>query len=139
MTYQQKPSVVTTGPIIGSRKVYSSPAGRPDISVPFREVALDPSANEAPLRLYDTSGPYTETDVAVDLAAGLPAIRAPWLARRGFAAAAPRDVKPEDNGFVPADRLVPECPAEQTLLVGKRRPDGHAIRVRPRRRSSPRR
>ena len=81
--------------------------------MPFREIVLAPSANEAPLRLYDTSGPYTEANVAVDLAAGLPDVRAPWLARRGFAAAAPRAVKPEDNGYVPADRLVPACPAER--------------------------
>ena len=124
MTYQQKPSAVTTGPIIGSQKIYSSPHGRPDISVPFREIALHPSANEAPLRLYDTSGPYTETNIAIDLAAGLPAIRAPWLARRGFAPASPRAVRPEDNGYVPADRLVPECPAPQTLLEGR---DGQPV------------
>ena len=124
MTFQQKPSVVTTGPIVGSRKVYSSPDGRPDISVPFREVALHPSANEEPLRLYDTSGPYTESDIQVDLAAGLPAIRAPWLAKRGYAAATARTVKPEDNGYVPADRLVPECPAKQTLLEGR---DGQLV------------
>src|SRR5947209_17848233 len=92
MTYQQKPSAVTTGPINGSHKVYSSPDDRPDISVPFREIVLDPSAREQPLRLYDTSGPYTEVNAAVDLAAGLPAIRAPWLAARGSAAASPRDV-----------------------------------------------
>ncbi len=124
MTYQQKPSAVTTGPIIGSRKIYSSPEGRPDIAVPFREIALHPSANEAPLRLYDTSGPYTESDIVVDLAAGLPAIRAPWLARRGFAPATARLVKPEDNGYVPTDRLVPECPAAQTLLEGR---DGQMV------------
>ena len=119
MTYQQKPSSVTTGPVTGSRKIYSSPDGRPDISVPFREVVLDPSAREEPVRLYDTSGPYTEANVAIDLAAGLPRIRAPWLARRGFAPAAARAVKPEDNGYVPADRLVPACPAELDLLEGK--------------------
>ncbi len=119
MTYQQKPSAVTTGPITGSQKVYSSPAGHPDISVPFKEIVLDPSAKEAPLRLYDTSGPYTETNVAIDLAAGLPPIRAPWLAKRGFATATARSVKPEDNGYVPADRLVPACPAPQTLLEGR--------------------
>ncbi len=119
MTYQQKPSSVTTGPIQGSSKIYSSPAGRPDISVPFRQIVLDPSAREEPLSLYDTSGPYTETNVAIDLAAGLPQVRAPWLAARGLAAATPRDVKPEDNGYVPADRLVPACPAPRSLLVGK--------------------
>jgi phosphomethylpyrimidine synthase len=118
MTYQQKPSAVTTGPITGSRKIYTSPEGHPDISVPFREIALDPSAKEEPLRLYDTSGPYTEVNAAIDLAAGLPAIRAPWLAKRNHAQVAARAVKPEDNGFVPTDRLVPPCPAPQTLLEG---------------------
>jgi phosphomethylpyrimidine synthase len=124
MTYQQKPSAVTTGPITGSHKVYSSPFGHPAISVPFREIVLDPSAKEAPLRLYDTSGPYTETNAAIDLAAGLPAIRAPWLAKRGFAPATARSLRPEDNGYVPADRLVPACPAPQTLLEGR---DGQLV------------
>ena len=124
MTYQQKPSAVTTGPITGSRKVYSSPADRPDILVPFREIVLDPSAKEEPVRLYDCSGPYTENNAGIDLAAGLPPIRAPWLAKRGFAPAAARAVKPEDNGFVPVDRLVPACPAPQTLLEGR---DGQPV------------
>ena len=50
MTVQSKtaarPSSVTTGPIAGSRKIYVSPEGRPDILVPFREIALDPTARE---------------------------------------------------------------------------------------------
>ncbi len=119
MTYQQKPSAVTTGPIVGSRKVYSSPVGHPSIAVPFREVALDRSALEPPVRLYDTSGPYTDRTAAIDLAAGLPAVRAPWLAARGFADATARDVKPEDNGYAPADRLVPPCPAPLAMRVGQ--------------------
>jgi phosphomethylpyrimidine synthase len=118
LTYQQKPNAVTTGPIVGSQKVYSSPTGHHSIVVPFREVALDRSALEPPVRLYDTSGPYTDTNAVIDLAAGLPAVRAPWLAARGSATAAPRDVKPEDNGFAPADRLVPSCPANPATLVG---------------------
>ena len=124
MTYQQKPSAVTTGPITGSHKVYSSPASRPDILVPFREIVLAPSAKEEPVRLYDCSGPYTESNAQIDLAAGLPSIRAPWLAKRGFAPATARAIKPEDNGFVPADRLVPACPAPQTLLEGR---DGQPV------------
>ena len=119
MTYQQKPSTVTTGPITGSHKIYSAPDGHPEIIVPFRQIVLDPPANEPPLNLYDTSGPYTETGVTIDLGAGLPPVRAPWLATRGFAAATARAVKPEDNGFVPQDRLVPECPAPQTLYEGR--------------------
>ncbi len=124
MTYQQKPSAVTTGPVTGSRKVYSSPVDHPDILVPFREVVLDPSAKEDPVRLYDCSGPYTESNASIDLAAGLPQVRASWLAKRGFAPATARTVKPEDNGFVPADRLVPACPASQTLLEGR---DGQMV------------
>jgi phosphomethylpyrimidine synthase len=106
---------VTTGPIFGSHKIYSSPEGRPDIRVPFREIPLDPSANEAPFRTYDTSGPYTDLTANIDLDAGLPPIRAPWIAARNFARVEPRAVKPEDNGFVPEDKLVAPCPASQII------------------------
>ena len=118
MTVQQKPSAVTTGPIMGSRKVYVAPERQPDLHVPFREIVLHPSAREEPVRLYDTSGPYTEENAQVDLAAGLSQLRAPWLAGRGLVPATPRAVRPEDNGFVPEDRLVPSCPAERTLFAG---------------------
>ena len=47
---------VTTGPIAGSRKVYSSPEAAPDLRVPLREIALSDPA-EAPVRVYDPSGP----------------------------------------------------------------------------------
>ncbi len=106
------PASVTTGPVTGSQKIFSSPPGRPDIAVPFREIVLAPHANEAPLRLYDTSGPYTDPAVTIDLEAGAPPIRAPWIERRGFETAEPRAIKPEDNGFASGDRLVPPCPAE---------------------------
>src|SRR3978361_1517859 len=88
MTVQSKsttrPSSVTTGPIAGSRKIYTSPEGRPDILVPFREIVLDPSAKEEPDRAYDCSGVYTDPSVAIDLETGLPPIRREWLAKRGF-------------------------------------------------------
>jgi len=72
------PQTVTTGPIIGSRKVYASPSGRADIRVPFREITLsDP--NEAPVRVYDPSGPYTESHIAIDLASGLKPVREAWI------------------------------------------------------------
>src|SRR5206468_10843789 len=67
MTVQTKPSSVTTGPIAGSRKIYTSPEGRPEIRVPFREIALDPSARETPFRAYDTSGLYTDATAGIDL------------------------------------------------------------------------
>jgi phosphomethylpyrimidine synthase len=123
MTVQSKttarPSTVTTGAVAGSRKVYTSPEGRGDIRVPFREIALDPSAGEPPFRTYDTSGPYTDPVAAIDLSAGLPPVRAEWIARRGFTPAEARAVKPEDNGGASGDRLVPACPAEHKVYGGK--------------------
>ncbi len=119
MNVQAKPAAVTTGPIIGSRKIYSSPAGHPDIEVPFREIALHPTANEPPFRVYDTSGPYTDATTTIDLMAGLNPIRSAWLAKRGLDVIAPREVKPEDNGFVPVDKLVAPCPAERQVLAAR--------------------
>jgi phosphomethylpyrimidine synthase len=123
MTVQSKtaarPSSVTTGPIAGSRKIYTSPAGRPDINVPFREIALDPTAREEPYRAYDTSGPYTDPAVPIDLEAGLPPVRAEWIAKRGFERIAARPVKDVDNGGASGERLVPTCPAELPVLRGK--------------------
>jgi phosphomethylpyrimidine synthase len=119
VTIQTKPSAVTTGPVTGSRKIYTSPADRPDLLVPFREIALAPTANEPPFRLYDTSGPFTDPAVTIDLEAGLAPLRAPWLAARGLAPANPRPVQDADNGFVPPDRLVPACPANTTILTGE--------------------
>jgi phosphomethylpyrimidine synthase len=124
MNIQTRPSSVTTGPIAGSRKVYSSPEGRPDIRVPFREIALDPSAREEPFRVYDCSGPYTETDAQIDLSAGAPEVRAAWIAKRGFDTVTPRAVKPEDNGGASGDKLVPECPAPRSVLAGR---DGQLV------------
>jgi phosphomethylpyrimidine synthase len=109
---------VTTGPMTGSRKCYSAPDGFPDLRVPFREIALDPSAREEPVRVYDTSGPFTDPDAIIDLAQGLPSVRAGWIAARGFAVTTPRDVKPEDNGFVSAAGLVQPCPAGREVRVG---------------------
>ena len=117
MTYQQKPSAVTTGAIAGSHKIYSAPASHPSLAVPFREVPLDRSAAEPPVRLYDTSGPYTDDTATIDLTAGLPRVRETWLAKRGFITPVARAVKPEDNGHT--DRLVPECPAAPTLWAGQ--------------------
>jgi phosphomethylpyrimidine synthase len=112
------PRTVTTGPIIGSRKVYAELNGSADIRVPFREIALsDP--NEAPVRVYDPSGPYTESNTAIDLASGLKPVRETWIEARNFAKAQPRAIKPEDNGNVSMDRLAPLCPAERTLRAGR--------------------
>ena len=112
------PETVTTGPLPGSRKVYATPEGWSDVHVPFREIKLtDP--NEPTLRVYDASGPYTETDARIDLAKGLARIREPWIARRGFKPYAGRAIKDEDNGGAAGDKLVPACPANTNPLTGE--------------------
>ncbi|BAN36719.1 thiamine biosynthesis protein ThiC [Sulfuricella denitrificans skB26] len=75
-------------PFANSRKVYV-PGSRPDIRVPMREISLSdtPASMGAeknpPVYVYDTSGPYTDPDVKIDIRNGLPAIRAPWFEARG--------------------------------------------------------
>ncbi|GAF49226.1 phosphomethylpyrimidine synthase ThiC [Rhodococcus wratislaviensis] len=68
---------VTTGPIEGSTKQYLLSGD--DVRVPVRRVHL---TNGEHLDVYDTSGPYTDADATIDLEAGLPHLRAPWIADR---------------------------------------------------------
>ena len=76
---------VTTGALPGSRKIYSSPQGHERLRVPFREIALSSGSGEPPFRVYDTSGPYTDEDAAIDVERGLPNLRARWIAERAVA------------------------------------------------------
>ena len=77
----------TTQSFTNSRKVYVQ-GSRPDIQVPFREISLSdtPSAFGAeknpPVMVYDTSGPYTDPNVSIDIRNGLPALRAKWIEER---------------------------------------------------------
>ncbi|MCF3948939.1 MULTISPECIES: hypothetical protein [Acidiphilium] len=122
MTVQTKPAIVTTGSVADSRKIYrkfySSPPDRPDIGGPFRAVDLHPSSRHAPFRLYDPSGPFTDSGFMLDFDGGLPQLRGPKFAQRGFETMDARAVKPEDNGSAAADKLVPPCPPTRTLLTG---------------------
>jgi phosphomethylpyrimidine synthase len=90
-----RPVEVTTGPISGSRKVYAAVG---ELSVPLREIALAPSAGEAPVRVYDSSGPYTEEAAQISVERGLPRSREAWVKTRGVETYQGRDVRPEDNG-----------------------------------------
>jgi phosphomethylpyrimidine synthase len=95
MNASQKPSLTPASgvdaelrqPFAGSAKVYVS-GSRADIRVPMREVAQSATAtehggddNEA-IAVYDTSGPYTDPQVGINLREGLPPIRAAWIAER---------------------------------------------------------
>ncbi|WP_426270755.1 phosphomethylpyrimidine synthase ThiC [Dyella kyungheensis] len=84
----QELSEAVTRPIPGSRKIHVQ-GSRPDIQVPLREICqaqtptLFGGEENPPITVYDTSGPYTDPDYKVDLATGLPALRAGWIAERG--------------------------------------------------------
>lgn len=94
---------VTTGPIRGSRKIHVE--GPQGVRVAMREIALEPSANEPPVRVYDCSGPYTDPNAKIDILAGLPALRRDWILGRGDVEDYQgRAVKPEDNGLKGPDR-----------------------------------
>jgi phosphomethylpyrimidine synthase len=104
---------VTTGAIRGSRKIHVAVPSSPDVRVAMREIVLDPSCSEPPLRVYDTSGPYTDPRATIDINAGLPPIRSGWIASRGDVESYdPREVRPEDNGQLGPDRSggVPQFP-----------------------------
>jgi phosphomethylpyrimidine synthase len=91
---------ITTGPFPASRKVHVVGRRHGDIQVAMREIDLEPSANEPAIRVYDTSGPYSDPALATDIHRGLPELRRPWILARGDVAEVPgRDIKPEDNGL----------------------------------------
>ncbi len=92
-------------PFPASRKVYLT-GSRPDIRVPMREIQQEPTSGRfghepnPPVRVYDTSGPYTDPDAAPDIRRGLPPLRRPWILERGDVEEYEgRPVRPEDNGL----------------------------------------
>lgn len=89
----------------GSKKVYVE-GSRSDIQVPMREIELSPTSGSfgeeenPPVRVYDTSGPYTDPDYLVDITKGLPTLRKAWIQERGDVEEyVGREIKPEDNGY----------------------------------------
>ena len=109
---------VTTGPIRGSKKVHVGAKSGSGIRVAMREIALE--GGESPVRVYDTSGPYTDTDAAIDIHAGLPKLRRDWIVARGdVEEKEQREVRPEDNGQLGPDRSggVPPFPAVQRRVL----------------------
>src|SRR5215510_13896322 len=81
-------------PLPNSRKVYVQ-GSRPDLQVPMREItqADTPASFGAeknpPIFVYDTSGPYTDPAVTIDIRSGLQPLRAKWIAERGDSEALP--------------------------------------------------
>src|SRR6201987_3723363 len=91
---------VTTGPFPASRKVHVAGPRPAEIAVAMREIDLEASAGEPAVRVYDTSGPYSDPAVETYINQGLPELRKPWiLARDDVEFYEGREVKPEDNGL----------------------------------------
>ncbi len=84
------PDAISREPFLNSRKVYVT-GSDPSIRVPMREIAQASTKSQstqtetpnAPITVYDASGPYTDPDVAIDVRRGLPALRLDWIRGRG--------------------------------------------------------
>ncbi|MCC3151774.1 phosphomethylpyrimidine synthase ThiC [Hymenobacter sp. BT770] len=86
-------TLVERQPLTGSRKIYVSGKLHPGIRVAMREIVLadterkfdfvNPTEQNAPVTVYDTSGPYTDPNVEIDLKKGLPRLRESWIVERG--------------------------------------------------------
>ena len=113
---------VVSEPLPASRKVYKSGTLHEGLQVPMREIALHPSAGEAPLTVYDPSGPYTDPAVTIDINHGLPRTRAPWIGARGDVESyAGRQVTPLDNGLTTGAKAAPRFPVRREPLRARGR------------------
>src|SRR3954470_14190266 len=114
---------VTTGPLVGSRKIYSSPAAAPDVRVPLREILLSEASGEPPLPVYDTTGVYTDPNATIDVEKGLTRTRVSWVKERGgIEEYDGRPIQPVDNGNVTGKHLArnfPNTPKPMRALDGK--------------------
>ncbi|MFL0491656.1 MULTISPECIES: phosphomethylpyrimidine synthase ThiC [Bacillus] len=96
----------------GSKKVYVD-GPRAGMKVPMREIEQSETngVQNPPIRVYDTSGPYTDPEYKVELEKGLQAPRHSWIVERGDVEAYEgREVKPEDDGVKVASKHTPVFP-----------------------------
>ena len=95
-------------PLPNSKKVYVSGTLQKEIRVPFRQISLAPTKSingeieiNEPVRVYDTSGPWSDPDFHGDVTQGLPPLRAKWIRERGDVEEINgREVQPIDDGFL---------------------------------------
>ncbi|MFJ8247157.1 phosphomethylpyrimidine synthase ThiC [Peribacillus asahii] len=105
---EQKNVVMTSFP--ASKKVFVE-GSQPSIRVPFREIEQSPTVTargeevNQPIRVYDTSGPYTDPQVKIDIEKGLLSVRSEWIRNREDTEEyIGREIKPEDNGYKNIDQ-----------------------------------
>lgn len=109
MQKQNEVNIELKSQFTGSKKVYIE-GSRTDIQVPMREIELSRTVtsfgeeDNAPVRVYDTSGPYTDQKQEIDIRKGLPPLRKKWiLERNDVEAYEGREIKPADNGYLEGD------------------------------------
>jgi phosphomethylpyrimidine synthase len=108
---------VTTGALPASRKVYARPDAAPGLRVPVREISLSEAAGEPALPVYDTTGPYTDPDVVIDVEQGLARPRSAWVRERGGVEEYEgRAITAEDNGNVSGKHLARNFPTANRPL-----------------------
>jgi phosphomethylpyrimidine synthase len=108
---------VTTGPLPASRKVYARPDAAPELRVPVREIVLTDADAEPPVPVYDTTGPYTDPDVTIDVEQGLARTRPEWVRERGGVEDYEgRPIQPVDNGNVSGKHLARNFPTTHRPL-----------------------
>ncbi len=121
-----KTAKITTDPLPASSKIYLAGERFPDIRVPMRNIALTNGEN---FPVYDTSGPYTDPDVTVDVTRGLAPLRRKWIEDRGDTEAYEgRIMRPEDNGYSAAGK---GARTHETLLrmPRKAKPGGNVTQM----------
>ncbi|SEO86025.1 phosphomethylpyrimidine synthase [Rhodospirillales bacterium URHD0017] len=98
---------VTTGPLPASGKVYVTPDSAPDLRVPLREIEQS-APTEPRIRVYDTTGPYTDPLATIDVQKGLARVRRAWVIERGGVEEYDgRPIQAIDNGNVKTTALLP--------------------------------
>ena len=108
-----------------STRVYVPGTLHPDIRVPMREIALSPTRGldgsleaNAPVRVYDCSGPWGDPATPQDVTRGLPALREPWIrARNDVETYEGRPVEPRDDGYLSGKHAQYASRAERNRLV----------------------
>ena len=95
--------LLTREPFPASTKIYLKGNIHKDIRVPVREILL---GNETKLGVYDTSGPYTDPTIDIDVGEGIPAIRKEWISGRDdIEEYEGRIMAPVDNGYTTDEQL----------------------------------
>src|SRR6185295_19259134 len=103
-------SVNNDKPLPNSRRIYID-GKQPGVSVPFREISQNQTRNfdnslddNAPVRVYDTSGPWGDPAIRCDVREGLPSLRRHWILSRGDVEEYEgRELKPIDDGYLTFD------------------------------------